>query len=60
MEFLMLAVVVILEIVAMIDVLRSYLPIAKKLLWITLILIVPVLGVILYFLLGKPDYQETA
>jgi hypothetical protein len=56
----MLAVVVILEFVAMIDVLRSYLPLAKKLLWITLILIVPVLGVILYFLLGKPDYQETA
>ena len=49
--------VVLLEIVAIVDVLRGGLPIAKKILWSVLVLIVPVVGVVLYFLIGRQDPQ---
>lgn len=53
-------VVAVLEIVAIVDVLRSLLPTAKKILWILLIVIVPVIGFILYFLLGKSEQKSEA
>jgi len=46
-------VVLVLDIVAIIDVLKSSVDTGKKALWIILILILPVLGMILYFLIGK-------
>ncbi len=56
MEFsLAFVAVLVLEIVAIVDVLRSSLSGTKKLLWAALIIIVPVVGFILYFLLGRPE-----
>jgi len=46
-------IVLILDIVAIVDALKSSLETGKKVLWVVLILILPVLGMILYFLLGK-------
>jgi hypothetical protein len=45
--------VLILDIIAIVDCLRSNLSVFKKLLWILLILVLPLLGMILYFLLGR-------
>ena len=55
MESLLLALLVLVEIVAIVDTLRVDLPVGKKILWIILILCVPVLGIFLYYLLGRPD-----
>ena len=46
-------IVLILDIVAIVDALKSSMETGKKILWVVLILILPVLGMILYFLLGK-------
>jgi hypothetical protein len=46
-------VVLILDIIAIVDCLKSGVSTGKKLLWILLIVILPVVGMILYFLLGK-------
>jgi hypothetical protein len=46
-------VVLVLDIIAIVDCLKSNDETAKKLLWILLILFLPVIGMILYFLLGK-------
>ena len=46
-------VVLILDIVALIDVVKSSVETGKKVLWIVLILILPILGMILYFVIGK-------
>lgn len=53
MNTLLGLVVVVLDIIAIVDCLKSGSPTGKKLLWILLILILPVIGMILYFLLGK-------
>ncbi len=53
MQALIGLVVLVLDIVAIVDVLKSSLETGKKVLWILLILFLPVLGMILYFLLGK-------
>ena len=45
--------VLVLDIIAIVDCLKSSASTGKKLLWILLILILPVVGMILYFLLGK-------
>jgi len=49
--------ILVLDIVAIIDVIKGPLSGGKKALWIILILILPVVGMILYFLLGR---QKTA
>ncbi|MBF0479899.1 MAG: PLDc N-terminal domain-containing protein [Candidatus Omnitrophica bacterium] len=59
MEAILFALPIILDIIAIVDVLRGYLSGAKKILWIVLIVIVPVVGAILYFLLGRPEQQST-
>jgi len=45
--------VLILDIIAIIDTLKSSMDTGKKALWIILILILPVVGMVLYFLIGK-------
>jgi hypothetical protein len=46
-------VVLVLDIIAIIDAVKGSLTTGMKVLWIALILIFPVLGVILYFLIGR-------
>jgi hypothetical protein len=46
-------VVLILDIIAIVDALKSSMDTGKKALWIILILVLPVIGMVLYFLLGK-------
>lgn len=45
-------IVLVLDIIAIVGVLQSRLDTAAKLLWILLILILPVIGMILWFLIG--------
>jgi len=45
--------VLVLDIIAIVDVLKSSTDTGKKALWIILILILPVIGMVLYFLIGK-------
>ena len=46
-------VVLVLDIIAIVDVLKSANDTGKKALWVILILILPLIGMVLYFLLGK-------
>ena len=46
-------IVLVFDIIAILDVLKSSMDTGKKALWIVLILILPVVGMVLYFLLGK-------
>jgi hypothetical protein len=55
MECLMFTLMAVLEIIAIVDVLRAAMPGGKKILWIALIVFVPMLGILFYFLLGRPD-----
>ena len=46
-------IVLVLDIIALVDVLKSAMDTGRKALWIILILILPVVGMVLYFLIGK-------
>ncbi|MDD2679314.1 MAG: PLDc N-terminal domain-containing protein [Candidatus Omnitrophica bacterium] len=46
-------VVLVLDIVAIVDLMKSAKETGKKILWVILILILPLIGMILYFLLGR-------
>ena len=46
-------IVLVLDIVAIVDALKSSMDTGKKALWIILILILPLIGMVLYFLIGK-------
>lgn len=46
-------IVLVLDIIAIIDVLKSSSEVAKKVLWILLIVILPLIGMVLYFIIGK-------
>jgi hypothetical protein len=46
-------IILFLDIIAILDVLKSSMDTGKKVLWVVLILILPVIGMALYFLLGK-------
>jgi hypothetical protein len=46
-------IVLVLDIIAILDVLKSSVDTGKKALWVILILILPVVGMVLYFLIGK-------
>ncbi len=46
-------VILVLDIIAIVDTVKSSMDTGKKALWIILILVLPVLGMILYFLIGK-------
>ncbi|MFA5311150.1 MAG: PLDc N-terminal domain-containing protein [Candidatus Omnitrophota bacterium] len=45
--------ILILDIIAIVDIVRSSMPTGSKVLWVVLVLLLPVIGMILYFLLGK-------
>ncbi len=45
--------VLVLDIIAIVDLVKRSMPGAKKALWIVLILILPVIGMVLYFVIGK-------
>ncbi len=46
-------VILVLDVIAILDIFKSSLDSGKKALWIVLILLLPILGLILYYLLGK-------
>ncbi len=46
-------VILILDIVAIVDLFKSAVDTGKKILWLILILVLPLIGMVLYFLLGK-------
>ena len=46
-------IVLILDIIAILDILKSSLSTAAKLVWVLLVLFLPVIGMILWFLIGK-------
>jgi hypothetical protein len=46
-------VVLVLDIIAILDVFKSSMDTTKKALWIVLILVLPVIGMVLYFLIGQ-------
>ena len=45
--------ILVLDVVAIIDLLKGSMDTAKKILWIILILVLPLIGMALYFLIGK-------
>ena len=46
-------VVLVLDIIAIVDTVKSSMDTGKKALWIILVLILPVIGMVLYFLIGQ-------
>ena len=46
-------IVLVLDIIAIVDILKGSADTVSKALWIILILILPVIGMVLYFLIGK-------
>lgn len=46
-------VILILDIVAIVDVLKSSMDTTKKLLWILAIVLLPIIGMVLYFAIGR-------
>ncbi len=46
-------IILVLDIVAIIDAIKSSMETGKKVLWVVLIVILPIVGLILYYLLGK-------
>ena len=46
-------VVLVLDIIALFDFIKSSVDTGKKILWVILILVLPVIGMILYFVIGK-------
>ncbi len=46
-------IVLVLDIIALVDILKSSADTGNKALWVILILILPVIGMVLYFLIGK-------
>lgn len=45
--------VLILDIIAIVDVLKSSMEIGEKALWVILILVLPIIGMAVYFFIGK-------
>ncbi len=45
--------VLVLDVIAIVDVVKSAVPTNQKVLWVILILVLPVIGMVLYFLIGK-------
>ena len=53
MKGLLSIAIIVLDIIAIIDLFKSVKDTGKKVLWLILILILPLVGMILYFLVGK-------
>jgi hypothetical protein len=58
MELIMSALFIITVVVAAIDVISGALTVDKKVLWILMILFVPLIGVVMYYLLGRPERRS--
>ena len=46
-------VILVLDIIAIVDIVKSSVDTGKKVLWVLLVLVLPVIGMILYFVIGK-------
>lgn len=46
-------VILILDIVAIVDIVKSSMEQGKKILWAVLVILLPLIGMVLYFLIGK-------
>jgi len=46
-------IILVLDIIAIIDIVKSGMDTVKKLVWILVVLLLPVIGMILWFLIGK-------
>ena len=46
-------VILVLDVVAILNILKSTAATGKKALWVILVLVLPVIGLVLYFLIGK-------
>ena len=46
-------VVLVLDIVAIVDAVKSPMETGKKILWVIVVLVLPIVGMVLYFLIGK-------
>ncbi|QNN22964.1 hypothetical protein HED60_12025 [Planctomycetales bacterium ZRK34] len=46
-------IVLILDIIAIIDILKSGMEPVKKLIWVLVVVLLPVIGMIIYFLIGR-------
>ena len=55
MQGLIGLIIIVLDIIAIVDAVKSSMDTGKKTLWIILIVLLPVIGMILYFLLGKKN-----
>ena len=53
MKGLLGLVILVLDVVAIVDAIRSSMSTGKKILWIILILVLPIIGLILYFIIGR-------
>lgn len=58
MELIISILFVIVVVVAAIDVVNGALTTDKKVLWILMILFVPLVGVLMYYLLGRPEKRS--
>lgn len=46
-------VVLVLDIIAIVDIIKSSIETGKKVLWALLVIILPLIGMVVYFLIGK-------
>ena len=53
MSIILALIVLVLDVIAILDVIKSSVDTVKKALWIVLILVLPVIGMIVYFLVGR-------
>jgi hypothetical protein len=50
-------IVFILDIIAIVECLKSKADTGKKILWVLLVLFLPLVGLILYYLIGRKDFK---
>jgi len=46
-------VIIVLDIIAIVDAVKSSMTTGKKVLWIVIVLVIPIIGMALYFLIGR-------
>ncbi len=46
-------IILVLDIIAIVDAVKASMDTGKKVLWIVLVIILPVIGMVLYFVIGK-------
>ena len=53
MGMLLGLVILVLDIIAIVDAIKSSMPTGQKVLWVILVLVLPVIGMVLYFVMGR-------